>query len=47
MRPRGSWIHAMDRDAKIMLKCKNWKRATVDRDAWRQRIAEPKTQVGL
>jgi hypothetical protein len=35
-----------DKDAKTMLKCKNW-RSAEDRDAWKQRIEEPKAPVEL
>jgi hypothetical protein len=37
----------VDRDAKRMLKCKNWIRLGEDRDVWRQRIEEAKGLVGL
>jgi hypothetical protein len=36
----------VDRDAKRMLKFRNW-RSAEERDAWRQRIEEAKAQVGL
>ena len=34
-RPRGRWIDAVDRDAKMMLKCKNLRRSTEDRNIWK------------
>jgi hypothetical protein len=40
----------LDRNAEIMLKCKNWRRSAEDRDLWRRRrrrIEEAKAQVGL
>ena len=46
-RPRGRWLDAVDRDAKRMLKCRNWRRSAEDRDAWRRRIEEAKARVGL
>ena len=46
-RPRGRWIDAVDKDAKNMLKCKNWRRLAENRDAWRRRIEEAQAQVGL
>jgi len=38
---------AADKDAKRMLKYRNWRRLAEDRDAWRRRIEEAKAQVGL
>ena len=32
-RSRGRWLDAADRDAKRMLKCRNWGRLAKDRDA--------------
>jgi len=46
-RPGGRWYDAADRDAKKMLKYRNWRKSAEDRDAWRQRIEEAKAQVGL
>jgi hypothetical protein len=46
-RPRGRWIDEVDKDAKRMLKCKNWRRSVENMDAWRRRIEEAKAQVGL
>ena len=46
-RPRGRWLDAVDRDTKRMLKWRNWKRLTDDRDAWRQWNKEAMAQVGL
>jgi hypothetical protein len=46
-RPQNERLHAMDSDAKRMLKCGNWRRSTEDRDIWRRRIEEAKAQVGL
>jgi len=34
-RSRGRWLDAVDRDAKRMLKCKDWRRLAEDTDAWR------------
>jgi hypothetical protein len=31
--PRGIWLDAVDRDAKRMLKCRNWRKLAKDRDA--------------
>jgi hypothetical protein len=31
--PRGRWSDAVDKDAKRMLKCSNWKRPAEGRDA--------------
>jgi hypothetical protein len=45
-RPTGRWVDGADKDAKTMLKCKNW-RSAEDRDAWRRSIEEAKAQVGL
>ena len=37
--PRGRWINAVDRDAKRMLKYKNWRRSSAEgRDVWSRRI---------
>jgi hypothetical protein len=36
----------VDRDAKRMLKCGNWKSLAEDREAWRWRIEDAKAQVG-
>ena len=44
---RGRWLDAVDRDAKRMLKWRNWRRLADDRDAWRQWNKETKDQVGL
>ena len=46
-RPGGRWVDAVDKDAKIMLKCKNWKISEECRDAWWRRTEEAKAQVGL
>jgi len=45
-RPKGRWSDALDREAKRMQKCRNW-RSAEDRDVWRWRIEEAKAQVGL
>jgi hypothetical protein len=42
-RPRGRWIDVVDRDAKWMLKYKNWRWEAEDRKVWRRsylKIAE-------
>ena len=44
---RGKWLDDMDRDAKRMLECRNWRKSAEDRDAWRQRIEGAKDQVWL
>jgi hypothetical protein len=44
---RVRWLGAADRDGKRVLKCRNSRQSTEDRDAWRWRIEEAKTQVGL
>jgi len=36
-RPRGRWLHVVDRDAMRIMICKNW-RSSVDRDSWQWRI---------
>jgi hypothetical protein len=46
-RPRRRWIDAVDKDAKRMLKCKNWRKMTEDRDACRRRNEEAKVQDRL
>jgi len=46
-RPRGRWLDAVDRDAKRMLKWRNWRRLADDRGDWRWRNKEAKAQVGL
>jgi hypothetical protein len=40
-------LEAVDSDAKRMLKCRNWKKSSGDRDAWRGRIEEAKAIVWL
>jgi len=40
-RPRGRWSDALDREAKRMLKCRNW-RSAEDRDAWKR----PRSKLG-
>jgi len=45
--PEGDWLDAVDRDAKRMLKWRNWKRMADDKDAWRQWNKEANAQVGL
>jgi len=42
---RGKWLDAVSRDAKRMLKCRNWKGLTENRDTWRWRTEEAKAQV--
>jgi len=37
-KPRGRWWDAVDRDAKRMLKCRNWRRSARDTDSWKWRI---------
>jgi hypothetical protein len=46
-RPRGKWLDDVDRDAKRMLECRNWRKSAEDRDASRQRIEKAKDQVWL
>jgi hypothetical protein len=50
-RPNGGsrrrWINAVDRDAKRMLKCKNWRKSVEDRGVWKRRIEEEKAQFRL
>ena len=46
-RPRGRWIEAVNRVAKSVLKCKDWRRSAEHRNDWRRRIEEDKAQVGL
>jgi len=51
-REKTSWkaqrerLDAVDRDAKGMLKCRNWRRLAEDGDAWRRRIEGAKAQFG-
>jgi hypothetical protein len=44
-KPRGRWIHAVDRHAKRMLKCKNWEQSAEDRGVWRRRIERPRPKL--
>jgi hypothetical protein len=37
----------VNKDIKMMLKCKKWRKLTEGRDFWRRRIEEAKVQVGL
>jgi len=52
-REKTSWndqrerLDTVDRDAKRMLKCRNWRRLAENRDAWRRRIEGTKAQFGL
>jgi hypothetical protein len=46
-RPRWRWLDTVDRDAKRMLKCKNWRRLAKDRYTWRWGIEDAKTRVDL
>ena len=45
--PRGRWLDVVDRDAKRMLKFRNWRRSAEGRGARRPRIEEAKDRVGL
>jgi len=51
-REKTSWkaqrerLDTVDRDAKRMLKCRNWRRLAEDRDACRRRIKGAKAQFG-
>jgi hypothetical protein len=45
-RARGGWLDAVYRDAKRMLKCRNWRRLAEDKGSWSRRIGETKAQVG-
>jgi hypothetical protein len=40
-------MDAVDKDAKSMLKCKEWRISGEDRDAWKRGIEEAKAQIGL
>jgi hypothetical protein len=44
------WIHKRGKTSwkaqRRMLKCRNWRRSTEDKDSWRRRIGETKAQVG-
>jgi len=46
-RPRGRWLDEVDRDAKMTLKCRNWRSSKEDRDVWSWRVEEAKVQVEL
>jgi hypothetical protein len=46
-RPRGRCLDAVDRDAKMMLKFRNWRRSAENRVAWRRKMDKTKAQVGL
>jgi hypothetical protein len=46
-RPRGRCLDAVDRDAKMVLKCRNWRTSEEDRVAWRRRMDKTKAQPGL
>jgi hypothetical protein len=41
------WIHAVDKNAYRMLKCKNWRKLAKDKAVWKERIDKAKAQVGL
>jgi len=43
-RHRGRWFDAVNRDAKRMLKCRNWRESAENRDTWRWRTEEAKAQ---
>jgi hypothetical protein len=38
-------LEAVDRDAKVMLRCGKWRVSAEERDAWRRRIEEDKAIV--
>jgi hypothetical protein len=44
-RHRGRWLDTVNRNAKRMLKCRNWRGSAENRDTWRWRIEEAKAQV--
>jgi hypothetical protein len=37
-RPRGRWLHVVDRDAMRIMICRNWRKLSDDRDSWQWRI---------
>jgi hypothetical protein len=47
VRPKGRGIDKVARETEGMLKCRTRRKSAEGRDAWRQRIEEPKDQVVL
>ncbi|PSN45569.1 hypothetical protein C0J52_21371 [Blattella germanica] len=43
-RPKDRWIGEVTKDAKELLGIKTWRRKALDREDWRKKIEEVKTQ---
>jgi hypothetical protein len=46
-RPRKRWMDSIQRDAKDLLKVKNWKAQALDRNEWKHIIGKVKARFGL
>jgi hypothetical protein len=44
-KPRKSWINAVEIVSKEILKVKNWKRESQDRQVWRRHLKEAKARL--
>jgi hypothetical protein len=44
-KPRNRWINAVEIDSKEILKVRNWKRESQDRQVWRRHLKEAKTRL--
>lgn len=45
-RPKRRWIDTGDRNARRMLKCKNWRSSAEGREVWRRRIEDVRSKMG-
>jgi hypothetical protein len=41
-KPRKIWVNAMEIDSREILKVRNWKRESPDREVWRRHLKEAK-----
>jgi hypothetical protein len=44
-KPRKIWINAVEIDSKDILKVRNWKRESQDRQVWRRHLKEAKARL--
>jgi hypothetical protein len=44
-KPRKRWINAVEIDSREILKVRNWKRESLDRQVWRRYLKEAKTRL--
>jgi hypothetical protein len=46
-KPRKRWVNAVETDSRVILKVRNWRRESLDRQVWKRHLKEVKDRFRI